>query len=145
MEKLVQQSPTASQQFALLNTVPGVGKQTAIALIVVTQGFTRLTDCKKLSCYAGMAPFPYSSGSSVRGRSRISKMGNMKLKVMMNLSAWNAIRSVAELKEYYQKKVGQGKNKMSVINAVRNKLIAMVLSVIKRNTPFEKKYSCVFS
>jgi len=141
MEQLVEQSEKGKHQYELLQTVPGIGKQTAIALLVVTNGFTRLTNSRKLSCYAGLAPFPYQSGSSVKGKTKISKMGDMKLKVLLNLSAWNAIRSIAAFKDYFNKKVSEGKHKMSVINAVRNKLIALALAVIKRNSPFEKSYT----
>jgi len=141
MEELIVQNESAVQQYELLKTVPGIGKQTAIALIIVTNGFTRLTETRKLSCYSGLAPFPYSSGSSVKGRTKVSKMGDKKLKVLLNLSAWNAIRSIAAFKDYFNRKVSEGKHKMSVINAVRNKLIALALAVIKRNSPFEKNYS----
>jgi hypothetical protein len=68
-------------------------------------------------------------------------MGDKKLKVLLNLSAWNAIRSITAFKDYFNRKVSEGKHKMSVINAVRNKLIALALAVIKRNKPFEKNYS----
>jgi len=145
MEQLVEQNELANRQYQLLKTVPGIGKQTAVALIVVTNGFTRLTESRKLSCYAGLAPFPYSSGSSVKGRTKVSKMGDMKLKVLLNLSAWNAIRSIPALKDYFKRKVSEGKHKLSVINAVRNKLLALALSVIKRNSPFIKEYSFTFS
>jgi transposase len=141
MEHLVMQNELANRQYELLKTVPGIGRQTAIALIVVTNGFTRLTESRKLSCYSGLAPFPYSSGSSVKGRTKVSKMGDKKLKVLLNLSAWNAIRSITAFKDYFKRKVSEGKHKMSVINAVRNKLIALALAVIKRNSPFEKTYS----
>jgi transposase len=141
MEQLIEQNELANHQYELLKTVPGIGKQTAMALIIVTNGFTRLTESRKLSCYSGLAPFPYQSGSSVKGRTRVSKMGDKKLKVLLNLSAWNAIRSITAFKEYFKRKVSEGKHKMSVINAVRNKLIALALAVIKRNSPFEKNYS----
>jgi transposase len=145
MEQLLQKNEVARHQYDLLKTVPGIGKQTAMALIVVTNGFTRLTESRKLSCYAGLAPFPYSSGSSVKGRTKVSKMGDMKLKVLLNLSAWNAIRSITAFKDYFKRKVDQGKHKLSVINAVRNKLLALALAVIKRDSPFTKEYSFSFS
>jgi transposase len=145
MEQLLEKNDVARHQYDLLKTVPGIGKQTAMALIVVTNGFTRLTESRKLSCYAGLAPFPYSSGSSVRGRTKVSKMGDMKLKVLLNLSAWNAIRSIDAFKDYFKRKVAEGKHKLSVINAVRNKLLALALAVIKRNSPFVKEYSFTFS
>lgn len=130
-----------NSQYELLKSVPGVGTVSAVSLLVNTKGFTRLTEPKKLSCYAGIAPFPYRSGSSIRRRDRISKFGNVRLKTLLNLSAWNAIRSVPALRNYFDRKVAEGKHKLSVINAVRNKLVAIILSVIRRNTPFIKEYS----
>jgi transposase len=141
MEQLIEQNTAAKHQYELLKTIPGIGKQTAVALIVVTDGFTRLIESRKLSCYAGLAPFPYSSGTSVKGRTKVSKMGDMKLKVLLNLSAWNAVRSIDAFKVYFKRKLSEGKHKLSVINAIRNKLLAMALAVIKRNSPFTKEYS----
>lgn len=125
----------------LLLSVPGVGKVLSTALITATDGFTILTDPRKLSCYMGIAPFPYRSGSSIQYRNRVSNLGNKRLKSLINLSAWNAIRSIPSLKNYYERKVKQGKHKLSVINAVANKLIAIILSVIRRRQPFTKEYS----
>lgn len=125
----------------LIQSVPGIGKVVATRLLITTKAFTNLTDPKKLACYMGIAPFPYQSGSSIKYKNKISKLGDQKLKSLFTLSAWNAIRSVPALKSYYERKISQGKNKLSVINAVRNKLVAMVLSVVRRNTPFSKDYS----
>jgi transposase len=115
MERFVEQNELANHQYKLLQTVPGIGKQTAMALLVVTNGFTRLTESRKLSCYAGLAPSPYSSGSSVKGRTKISKMGDMKLKVLLNLSAWNAVRSINDFKDYFKRKVSEGKHKIKTV------------------------------
>jgi transposase len=132
-------------QYKLIQSVPGIGKIIATRLIITTKAFTQLTDPRKLACYMGVAPFPYQSGSSIRYKNRVSKLGDQKLKSLFNLSAWNAIRSVPALKNYFERKIAQGKHKMSVINAVRNKLIAIVLSVVRRNQAFTKDYSLVIS
>ena len=145
LEQLLLQDTELARQYRLLTSVPGIGLQTAVALIVTTRGFTRLTEKRKLSCYSGTAPFPYRSGSSVKGRDRISKMGDMRIKTLLNMSAWNAIRSVPGLKEFYLRKVQEGKSKLSVINAIRNKIIGMALAVVKRDSPFVKNFSANFS
>jgi transposase len=145
MESILRFSHKLKQQAELLKSIPGIGPQTALALIISTEGFSRLTDKRKLSCYAGLAPFPYSSGSSIKGKNKISKMGNMKLKALLNLSAWNAVRCIPTLKQYYERKVAEGKHKLSAINAVRNKMLAIAISVINRNTPFAKDYSVAFA
>jgi transposase len=128
------------KQFMLLQSVPGIGKIVAISLIITTRGFTKLTNPRKLACYIGVAPFPYQSGSSINYRNRISKLGDLRLKALINLSAWNAIRSVPYLKAYFQRKTEAGKHKVKVINAVRNKIIAIALSVIRRDQPFSEHY-----
>lgn len=145
MEELLKTNHSFLRQYQLLQTVKGIGKQTAMALIITTHGFSRLTDPKKLSCFAGVAPFPYSSGSSIIGRNRVSKMGNMKLKTLLNMCAWNAIRADGDLKNYYERKLAEGKHKLSIINAVKNKLLAIAISVINRDTPFTKHYSELIS
>ncbi len=91
------------QQYHLLTSIPGIGLQTS-ALIVATRKFTRLTDRRKLSCYIGIAPFPHQSGNSMNRRKRISKVGDMQLKSLLSMSTWNAIRSVPQLKEFYERK-----------------------------------------
>lgn len=145
MERLLLEDTELARQYRLLTSVPGIGLQTAVALIVTTRGFTRLTEKRKLSCYSGTAPFPYRSGSSVKGRNRVSKMGDMRMKTLLNMSAWNAIRSVPELKDFYLRKVQEGKSKLSVINAIRNKIIGMALAVVKRDSPFVKNFLPNFS
>lgn len=141
IEALIIADKNLVRQYKLLQSVPGVGKVVATNLLITTKGFSTLTDPRKLACYIGIAPFPYSSGSSIKFRNRVSKLGDQKLKTLINLSAWNAIRSITSLKSYFERKVAQGKHKMSVINAVRNKLIAIILSVVRRNQPFTKDYS----
>lgn len=145
IEMLIKTDEKLVGQYKLVQSVPGIGKVVATSLLITTKGFTNLTDPRKLACYVGIAPFPYQSGSSITYKDRVSKLGDQRLKALINLSAWNAIRSVPALKAYFERKVAQGKHKVSVINAIRNKLIAMVLSVIRRNEPFTKDYSCAIS
>src|SRR5690606_18926799 len=90
----------------------------------------------KYACYCGVAPFEYSSGTSVNFRTKVNPIANKPLKAMLNLAARSAITSDPELKLYYLRKVEEGKNKMSVLNAVRNKLIHRIFAVVKRGTPY---------
>lgn len=143
IEALITTDAKLLSQYKLVQSVPGVGKVVATRLLITTKAFTHLTNPRKLACYMGTAPFPFQSGSSIRYKNQVSKLGDQKLKSLINLSAWNAIRSVPALRTYFERKVGQGKHKMSVINAVRNKLIAIILSVVRRNQAFTKDYSLI--
>lgn len=125
------------QKYDLMLSVKGVGKVLAAMLLVYTHGFQRLSDSRKLACYSGVAPFVYQSGTSIKGKTGVSKFANNELKKVLHMAAISSIQHNSELHQYYQRKVLEGKNKMSVINAVRNKLLHRVVAVIKRGTPYE--------
>jgi transposase len=125
------------QKYDLMLTVKGVGKVLAAMLLIYTHGFNRLADSRKLACYSGVAPFVYQSGTSVRGKTGISKFANNDLKQVLHMAAISSVQHNSELHEYYKRKVKEGKNKMSVINAVRNKLLHRIVAVINRGTPYE--------
>lgn len=119
----------------LLVSIPGIGMQTAINFIIITDNFKNFENAKHLACYAGVVPFKNQSGTIVK-KERISKMANQKLKKLLHLSAMATIRSDKELKAYFVRKVEQCKNKMSVLNAIRNKLVHRIMAVIKRQQPY---------
>lgn len=120
----------------LLQSIPGIGKCTALAVILVTQNFKKYFEARKLSCYCGCAPFEKRSGSSVRGKTSVSHMANKQLKKLLTTAALSAIRCNKEIGDYYERKVEEGKHKLTVINAVRNKLIHRMVAVINRDQPY---------
>lgn len=125
--------------YELITSVKCVGKVLATDLIVYTHGFTRMLDGKKLACYCGVAPFEYSSGTSIKGKPGTSSFANKVLKYHLHMAAMSAIRHCPELKDYYQRKRQEGKGKMSILNAIRNKLLHRVVAVVKRGTPYEHR------
>ena len=137
---ILTQDQHLSSQMKWATSVPGIGKITGANLIVTTGEFERIVEARKCACYAGIAPFEHSSGSSIRGKVRVSKMANMTMKKLLHLSAMAAIRHSEELRAFYARKVAAGKNKMSVINAVRNKLISRVFACVKDQRCYEKNY-----
>lgn len=140
IHQLIATDEKLSDNCQLSTSVPGIGKITALNMIVSTGEFERIRQPKKFACYAGVAPFEYSSGSSIRGKTRISKIANMTMKRLLHLAAMAAIRSDGELKSYYQRKLAAGKNKMSIINAVRNKLITRVFACVTDGRKYQKIY-----
>lgn len=125
--------------YKLITSVVGIGFVTAINLIVHTNGFTILKDTRKLACYCGVAPFEYSSGSSVRGRTKVHFMANKKLKCNLHMASLSAVKLDADLKHYYERKVAEGKSKLSVLNAVKNKLLARIIAVVNKQQEYVKK------
>jgi transposase len=125
----------------LVQSVNGIGTVTATALLVYTRSFTAFKTAKELACYCGVVPFNRTSGSSVRYKSSVSPFANMKLKKLLHLCALSAIQNDEEMKRYFERKLLEGKNKMSIINAIRNKLIHRVFAVIRDNRLYEDNYT----
>ena len=120
----------------MATSIPGVGKILTIKLMVYTQVFTRFGSVRQLACYCGVAPFEHRSGTSINGKTGVSKFANMDLKSTLHLATLSAIQHNPDLKAYYQRKVADGKSKMCVVNAVRNKLLSRIIAVINRQTPY---------
>ncbi len=122
-----------------IKTVPGIGDITAWLIAAKTHGFKRLLDPRKLACFAGVVPFEQQSGSSLKTKPRVSKMADRKLKTVLQMAAMRAVRMNNDLQDYYHRKLEEGKNKMSVLNAVRNKLIHIAMALIKNKTYYENR------
>jgi len=138
--KLVKQDAAVSQQMKLATSVTGIGPIIAANMIVTTNEFKDISQHKKYACYAGIAPFEHSSGISIRGRTRVSHLANKTMKCLLHLGARSAITCSPEIKQYYERKCAEGKPKMSVLNAVCNKLISRVFVCINNNRLYQKDY-----
>ena len=140
MDYIINSMPDWKRNFKLIKTVRGVGPVISRYLIIYTENFTRFTKYKKFACYAGIAPFEYSSGSSVKGRTRVHPCANKQLKSLLNMAAMNAIKINGEYKQYYLRRQQEGKNNMSTLNIIRNKILARIFAVVKRQTPYVDLY-----
>lgn len=136
IDNILEGNQTLKSLYDLITSIKGVGRQTALHIIVITNAFISFDNPRKLASYAGIAPFPYTSGTSIKGRTKVSQLANKKLKSLLSTCVLSAIRHDPELKLYYKRKTEQGKNTMCVKNAVRNKLVHRVFAVVKRGTPY---------
>jgi len=141
IQQLIDGDDHLKQLYQLITSVTGVGQIVAINTLVVTNEFKQITDPKKMACHCGVAPFKYDSGKSIRSRARVSHRADKSMKVLLHLAAMSAISSKGELKDYYQRKVEEGKNKMAIINAVRNKIIHRIFVCVRENRKYEKIYT----
>jgi transposase len=91
-----------------------------------------------MACYAGVVPFDYQSGTSIRYKPKVSVFADKELKKILHMAAMSAIQIDNDLRTYYLRKVEEGKNKMSVINAVRNKIIHLIFALINNKTVYQK-------
>ncbi|MFV0209099.1 IS110 family transposase [Empedobacter falsenii] len=120
-----------------IQSIPGVGKVLAFNMLIKTDGFTTINTPRQMACYAGIAPFDFQSGTSIRRKPKVSSMADKDLKKLLHLAAMSAIRLDNDLAIYYHRKVGGGKNKMSVLNAVRNKIIHRIYVLIKNQNIYK--------
>ena len=134
MEEVIEQNQQLNKQIDRMRSIPGVGKVLSCAILAKTEGFKLYNEPRKLACCAGVVPFNYQSGTSINSRFKVSHLADKSLKTLLHMAAMRAVRLNCDLKIYYERKVAEGKNKMSVLNAVRNKIIHIIFSLIKNET-----------
>lgn len=137
---LVTENDAIATSYHLLLSVPGIGHLTAIFLICCTNNFAGGVSGKQLASYGGMAPFGNKSGTSIKGKDKVHKMANKELKKMMHMCAMAAIQYYPEFRQYYDRKTAEGKHPMSVMNAVKNKIILRAAAVIKKQEKYVDNY-----
>ena len=143
MQAIVDGNEHISHQAELLKSIPGVGDKLAVNMIAITEGFTRFTDARQFNCYAGLAPFQYTSGKSIYSKAKVSQKANKHIKSLLHLCALVVAThsSSGEYKEYYERRKAEGKHSMCILNIIRAKIVARIFSVIRRDTPYTKDYS----
>jgi transposase len=140
IELIIEEDQRLHDQSDRLRTIPGVGKVLTWMMITKTQGFSIINSPRKMACYAGVVPFDHQSGTSLRFKPKVSIFADKELKKVLHLAAMRAVRLDNELKTYYLRKVEEGKNKMSILNAVRNKIIHRIFALIKNETIYQKDF-----
>ncbi len=138
IEVLIKQDEELQEQTQRIQTIPGVGKVLSWMMISKTNGFKRFNNPRKMACYAGVVPFDYQSGTSIRYKPKVSVFADKELKKILHMAAMSAIQIDNNLRTYYLRKVEEGKNKMSVINAIRNKIIHLIFALINNKTVYQK-------
>jgi transposase len=133
--------PFISRLYMIITSIMGISFVTAVKIIIATNEFKKITSAKALSCHAGVAPFQHTSGTSLKGQTKVSHIADKELKSLLHMSAVAAIAHPGELRNYYLRKVEQGKHKMKVINNVRNKLVHRVFACVKNNRIYQKNYN----
>ncbi len=128
------------EQLTLLKSIPGMGEKTTLFLIVSTDGFSKFEHAGQLCSYVGITPTIRESGSSVRGRSRISKVGNKKLRNLLFLCAFSACKYNKACKAIYDRIVAKGKSKKLALIAVANKLLKQAFAIVKPGIPYDENY-----
>ena len=128
------------QQLTLLKSIPGIGNKTGIMLLVLTNGFTNFENGNQLCSYAGITPIIRQSGSTVRGKSRISKMGNPKLRNLLFMCSFTACKHNKACRDIYERIIAKGKSKKLALIAVCNKLLKQAFAVATSGLPYDDNF-----
>jgi transposase len=137
----VRAHPELARDQQLLETIPGIGETTALLLLVELSGRDQWHSARQAAAYAGLNPAQRESGSSVRGRSHLSKIGNARLRRGLYLPAVAAMRFNPLLKRFAARLRERGKPPMVIVGAVMRKLLHQAYGVLKHQRPFDSNYA----
>jgi len=143
-EELIRQHidnhPGLKRQSELLDSIPGTAESTAAALLAEITGIKQYKSARQVAAYAGLVPRERQSGTSVRGRARLSKIGNARLRRALYFPAITALRCSPFFQAWAKGLQERGKSKMSVICAVMRKLVHLAYGVLKTGKPFDPEW-----
>ena len=138
----IDQNPNLKQDRALLESIPGVGPVISARMIALIRSRT-FKNAAQLAAFCGLVPVEKLSGTSVRGKPRLSKNGSSKLRAKLYMAAVCAIRHNPTIQRHYQQLVQRGKTKMSALGAAMRKMVHICFGVLKHQVPFKASGTCV--
>ncbi|MCA1634472.1 MAG: IS110 family transposase [Acidobacteria bacterium] len=137
----IDSDPGLRRQRELLDSIPGVGEATAAVLLAEVPDIKEYRSARQVAAFAGLVPRERQSGSSVRGRVRLSKIGNSRLRKALYFPAVTAIRCSPFFQAWVEGLRQRGKSKMAVIGAVMRKLVHLAYGVLKTGRPFDPQWA----
>ena len=141
IEALVRSVPELKEVYDILISFNGVGLVNAITLMVRTSNFKKFgLDARRIASYYGVAPFPKESGTSVRGRTQVSRCADKNIKALLTQAAGAAVRTNAYLRQYYLRTIGKGKHRMLALNNVKNKILHILVAMVRNKTKYDPDF-----
>jgi transposase len=139
IQLLIKSEKTIMGHYKILLSIPGIGPVIAQHMLVVTDGFKKISDYKSFACYVGIAPFARSSGTSIKYRPRTSKKANQELKAELHLGAISVIKQGQIFHGYYKSMIDKGKHHLWIINSIMNMIAKCVFNLVKKMTEFSQE------
>jgi len=140
IQQIIKENQAIETNYKLLMSVPGIGHLTAVYIICCTNNFICKITGKQLCSYAGVAPFGNTSGTSIKGREKVHKMANKELKKLLHMGAVSAITHYPEFRDYYDRKIKEGKHPQVVLNAIRSKIALRAVAVVNSKKVYVNNY-----
>ena len=142
IKKLILTDQQLKDNYELATSIKGIGPVIATDLLIKTGNFKTIDTARKAASYAGVCPFPNSSGKMVK-KARVSPFADKKLKSLLYMGAKSAVKYNKEYRLYYQKKKIEGKPYFLIMNNISNKMLRTVYSVVKNQIPYNDNYVCL--
>lgn len=137
---LIENEPEYKQAISNITSIPGVGNMLAFHILVITNGFTEHLNYKEIASFVGIVPLPFESGTSIRKNNSSSGIGSGNFRKLLFLASMSSRRFNEDMRNYFIRKVAQGKNKRLVLNNIGNKLLKLILALLKNRKPFINNY-----
>lgn len=132
---------TLQENYELVTSIKGVALINTAAILIATQNFTRFENSRQFACYAGMAPFGKQSGTSIHTKPKVSRLADKNIKALLTQAAQCAIRHDPNIRQYYERKLAEGKDKWLVANNIKNKLIHRIFAVVRNKQLYQVDYN----
>lgn len=140
IQEHMNQHPGLKSQRDLLTSIPGIGEQTAASILAEIGSISGFESARQLAAYSGLTPKERISGTSVRGKTRLSRVGNSRLRKALFMPALTATRCNPIVRDLWERLINRGKAKMVVVGAAMRKLLHLVFGVLKSGKPFDPHY-----
>lgn len=138
IKKLISKDAAMNRNFELITSIPGIGNVNGWMTIAYTENFKNFPNGRAYGAYIGVVPYDHTSGTSIRGKSRVSHMANKPLKADISMAAKASVQHDPEMKVYYERRVTAGKHHMSIMNEVKFKLVLRMFAVVNNQEVYVK-------
>jgi len=138
---LIKNDPDLKIKRDLLKSIPGIGEATIAAILAELPMFERCDHVQKVVAFVGLAPRQFISGSSIKGKPRLSKVGNARLRKALFMPALVSIQYNPIIQVFYHRLKGKEKNGKVIVCAVMRKLVHLIFGILKSGRPFDPNYA----
>ena len=141
IEKIISEDEELRRNFEIITSVPGVGMQNAVCLMVYTDNFNRFDyNSRKISCYYGVAPFGRQSGTSLNTPPHVSPFANKLIKTLLSQAVLASIRFCPHLAMYYHRLVETGKKSPVALNNLKNKMLHIITAMVRKGEKYDPEH-----
>lgn len=139
IQHYIDDDPDLKKKHDLLKTIPGIGEATIRVILAESSDISQFKSAKQMASFLGIAPRHFQSGSSINGRTRMSKIGNARLRKAFYFPAVVALRYNPVIQRLNERLSAKGKPKMLIIGAAMRKLVHIIYGVLKHQHPFQQQ------